>query len=77
VIVLDDHHLFAVLARRATGQVVPEDSEPLLTTGSWYYRLARAAHDAGFVGTLSRRIEALDEAPRWRFSTCSTTCPTR
>lgn len=63
MIVVDDHHLFAALARRATGEAA-EDPEQLLTTSSWYYRLARAAHDSGFVGALSRRIEALGEAPR-------------
>lgn len=46
------------------GETVPEDAEPLLTTSSWYYRLARAAHDPAFVGALSRRIAALDDAPR-------------
>ncbi len=61
--VVDDHHLFAALARRAT-EGPAEDAGQLLTTSSWYYRLARAAHDSGFAGALSRRIEALGEAPR-------------
>lgn len=42
----------------------PADAEPLFTTSSWYYRLARAAHDGGFVGALSRRIEALGDGAR-------------
>lgn len=64
MIVIDDHHLFGVLARRATGRMVPADAEQICTTPSWYYRLARAAHDSGFVGSLSRRIEALGDGPR-------------
>jgi hypothetical protein len=64
VIVVDDHHLLAALARRAMGQLAAEDSEQMFTTSSCYYRLAQAAHDPGFVGSLTSRIRALDEEPR-------------
>ena len=38
--------------------------EQLFTTSTWYYRLARAAHDPTFAGALSRRLEGLTDAPR-------------
>jgi hypothetical protein len=64
VIVVDVHHLLAALARTAMGRFPSEDSEHLFTTSTWYYRLARAAHDPGFVGSLTRRIGSLDDEPR-------------
>ena len=64
MIVVDDHHLLAALTRRAVGKPMSPTSELLATTSSWYYRLARAAHDAGFVGPLSRGIEGLPDTPR-------------
>lgn len=61
MIVVDDHHLFALLARQAGADLEAEiEASRVFTTSSWYYRLARAAHDGSFVGALSRRIEALD-----------------
>jgi hypothetical protein len=35
------------------------DRGEVFTTGSWYYRLARAVRDRGSSGSLSRRVEAL------------------
>jgi len=61
VIVVDDHHLFALLASQAGVDLQAElQAGQVFTTPSWYYRLARAAHDRGFVGALSRQIKALD-----------------
>ena len=42
MIVVDDQVLFAVLAGRANETLAPPISEDVYTTGSWYYRLARA-----------------------------------
>lgn len=61
MIVVDDHHLFAVLARQATPEVAAAaEASQVFTTATWYYRLARAVHDTSFVGALSRRVESLD-----------------
>lgn len=65
MIVVDDHHLFAVLARQAAPELVAAaDASQVFTTASWYYRLARAVHDPDFVGALSRRVESLDSDAR-------------
>jgi len=61
MIVVDDHHLFALLAGQADPGFQAElSSSGVFTTSAWYYRLARAAHDTRFLGALSRQIEALD-----------------
>lgn len=61
MIVVDDHHLFALLADQADpGLQADLSSSGVFTTSAWYYRLARAAHDIRFLGALSRQIEALD-----------------
>lgn len=61
MIVVDDHHLFALLAGEAGSELQAElAAAQVFTTSSWYYRLARAAHDGRFIGALSRQIEALD-----------------
>ena len=61
MIVVDDRHLFALLADQADpGLQADLSSSGVFTTSAWYYRLARAAHDTRFLGALSRQIEALD-----------------
>jgi hypothetical protein len=61
VIVVDDHHLFAVLARQATPEITTAaETSQVFTTATWYYRLARAVHDTSFAGALSRRVASLD-----------------
>lgn len=65
MIVVDDHTLLAVLAGN-----VDEDVRRLIptgevfTTGSWYYRLARAVHDPGSGGSLSRQFISLPDEVR-------------
>lgn len=61
MIVVDDHLLLAILVGRASATVPPfTEADEVFTTGSWYYRLARAVHDPAFSGALSRRVAALD-----------------
>ena len=59
MIVLDDHHLFAVLTGRESPGLLELRDQSLATTGSWYYRLARAVANGSGDGTLSRRFAAL------------------
>ena len=68
-IVIDDHILFDVLAARASSTIQGEiDRGGVFTTGSWYYRLARAVGAGPGPGRLARRVESLtaDEATRFR-----------
>lgn len=61
--VIDDHMLFDVLAGRATEALQAEaDRGGLFTTGTWYYRLARAIGAGSGTGRLSRRLESLSAA---------------
>lgn len=61
MIVVDDHHLFALLADQADSGLQAELSPSgVFTTSAWYDRLARAALDTRFLGALSRQMEALD-----------------
>jgi hypothetical protein len=64
-IVVDDALLLAALANVAPTEIdqANERSE-LFTTGSWYYRLGRAAYDRSFNGALSSTIDALPLAQR-------------
>jgi hypothetical protein len=65
VIVIDDHTLVAVLAETADPDLQRRaDRNELFTTGSWYYRLARAARDRESSDSLSRRIESLSPEVR-------------
>jgi hypothetical protein len=66
VIVVDDHVLVAVLVGRAGATKPPVTDEDIFTTGTWYYRLARAVHDPQFEGALSRRLAALSPEVRHR-----------
>lgn len=60
LLVVDDVLLLSVLAGGATGEVGDAGRRgDLFTTGSWYYRLARAAYDWTFGGALSSAIDAL------------------
>lgn len=56
-----------MLAGRVDGLVRSElDSGGAFTTGSWYYRLARAVSAGTGTGTLSGRFGALDPADQVR-----------
>jgi hypothetical protein len=60
ILVVDDALLLSVLAGGATGDIGEAlDRGDLFTTGSWYYRLARAAHDWTFAGALSSAVDLL------------------
>jgi hypothetical protein len=60
ILVVDDALLLTVLGGGATGEIREAlDRGDLFTTGSWYYRLARAAHDWTFAGALSSAIDDL------------------
>ena len=62
-VVVDDQNLFDVLAGR-TDDAALESSRggSLFTTGSWYYRLARATALGTGVGSLSSRLVDLPAA---------------
>lgn len=67
LLVVDDVLLLSVLGGGATGEVGDGGRRgDLFTTGSWYYRLARAAHDWTFGGALSSAIDALPADRRER-----------
>lgn len=52
---MDDALLLRVLAGLAEGELAEAAGRgELFTTGSWYYRLARAVHSRDFTGALSR-----------------------
>ena len=59
MIVVDDHTLLAVLIGRARATQAPIHDEEVYTTGSWWYRLARAVQDPQFTGALSSKLAAL------------------
>lgn len=60
VLVIDDALLLTVLAGSAASELGDATRRgELFTTGSWYYRLARAAHDRGFTGALSSALNVL------------------
>jgi hypothetical protein len=60
ILVVDDALLLSVLGGGAAGEVGDAARQGnLFTTGSWYYRLARAAHDWTFGGALSSALDAL------------------
>lgn len=74
-IVIDDHLLIDVLAETTTGWLREQvERSVTYTTGSWYYRLATAAHRGSGHGSLSRRLadlptelrgERIDRLPDW------------
>lgn len=54
-LVVDDALLLRVVAGLAEGELAEAAGRgELFTTGSWYYRLARAVHSRDFAGALSR-----------------------
>lgn len=62
MLVVDDHNLLRVLA----GQFEDDDANALeagevFTTGSWYWRLARAVRDPASSGQLTRAFAALGD----------------
>lgn len=60
ILIVDDALLLSVLGGGAAGEVrAALQRGELFTTGSWYYRLARAAHDWTFGGALSSALETL------------------
>jgi hypothetical protein len=57
VLVVDDAVLLAVLAEIAADDVQTAAADgDVFTTGSWYWRLARALHDGASTGALSRAL---------------------
>ncbi|PWT95777.1 MAG: hypothetical protein C5B55_00815 [Blastocatellia bacterium] len=64
-LIVDDHLLALAIARVAPAPVDAAVSNgELFTTGSWYYRLGRAALNPNSQGTISRRLDALSPARR-------------
>jgi hypothetical protein len=60
VFVVDDALLLAVLAATADDEIQTVAAEgEVFTTGSWYWRLGRALHDAASAGALSRALTDL------------------
>ena len=66
MIILDDHHLFSVLTGRESPGLLRVRDQGLATTGSWYYRLARAVATGSGEGTLSRRFATLSAGEQTR-----------
>lgn len=70
ILVVDDALLLSVLAGGATGEIGDAlERGDLFTTGSWYYRLARAAHDWTFAGALSSAVDLLSPEQQARGAT--------
>lgn len=64
-LVVDDVLLLSVLAGEPSDDLRQAMQRgELFTTGSWYYRLGRAAYDQSFSGALSSAIDALSLARR-------------
>ena len=60
MVLVDDALLFAVLAEIGPSDLQEAlDQGDVFTTGSWYWRLGRALHDAGSAGALSRAMDDL------------------
>jgi hypothetical protein len=67
LLVVDDALLLSVLGGTSSGEVADAARRgEVFTTGSWYYRLARAAHDWTFGGALSSALEGLPADRRTR-----------
>ena len=64
--IVDDQTLFDVLAGNAVDLDVESNRGGLFTTGSWYYRLARAAATGSGLGILSGRLFDLPAANQER-----------
>ena len=62
MLVVDDALLLRVLGGVADAAVMAElERGELFTTGVWYHRLSRAAHDDRSIGSLSRELASFDE----------------
>lgn len=61
VVLLDDHLLLRVLLDDEPSTLRPSGSR-IATTGLWYHRLCRAVADDGVVGSMSRRLGAVEAA---------------
>lgn len=67
VVVVDDRLLLAVLAGVAPREIaLAAQTGDVFTTGSWYYRLGRAANDPSMQGVLSKAVFALPAARQAR-----------
>lgn len=67
MLLIDDALLLSVLGGGAVDEVAEAARRGrLFTTGSWYYRLARAAHDWTFAGALSSALDTLPAERRER-----------
>lgn len=64
-VVVDDHLLLELLAAGRALDLGPESSE-VYTTGSWYYRLARAVLSGTGTGSISGRLAVMDEGAQRR-----------
>lgn len=60
-VLLDDHLLLRVLLEDEPATLRPAGAT-LATTGLWYHRLGRALADQRVVGSMSRRLGAVDPA---------------
>jgi hypothetical protein len=67
VLVIDDALLLRVLAGLAEGEISDAVARSdVFTTGSWYYRLARAIHSPALAGALSRPFASFSAERRTR-----------
>jgi hypothetical protein len=60
-VVVDDHLLLRVLLGDEPQTLRPSPAA-IATTGLWYHRLCRALADDAVIGSLSRRLGAVDDA---------------
>jgi len=68
VLLIDDALLFRVVAQTAGAELhEAAGGGQLLTTGSWYYRLARAVRQSEWTGALSSAVALLHNAERSPF----------
>lgn len=61
LVLVDDHLLLRVLLDDEPPTLRPTETT-IATTGLWYHRLCRALSDSAVVGSLSRRLGAVEEA---------------
>jgi hypothetical protein len=61
VLLLDDHLLLRVLLDDEPPSLRPGGAV-LATTGLWYHRLCRAVADGAVIGSMSRRLGAVDDS---------------
>ncbi len=67
MLLIDDALLLRVVAQTAGAELhEAADGGQLFTTGSWYYRLARAVRQSEWTGALSSAVALLPEGPRRR-----------